>query len=221
MATVVTLSAPYGAGGSYVGPRLAERLGVPFVDRAIPGEVAQRLSVPLAEAIRHDESPGSVFDRFIRALAPAGLPFGARPMLEHELIDENAYRAATEQVIRDEAGRRGGVILGRAAAIVLRDHPGALHTRLHGPRERRLERAMAIEAIERDEAERRMADNDRAREAYVRHFYGVDPSAAELYHVTIDTTVIDLDVCVDLLAAAAASRAVIMQGGGASGTHSP
>lgn len=206
MATVVTLSAPYGAGGAYVGPRLAERLGVPFVDRAIPGEVAQRLSVPLAEAVRHDESPGSVFDRFIRALAPAGLPFGARPMLEHEFVDENAYRAATEQVIREEAGRRGGVILGRAAAIVLGDHPNALHVRLHGSRERRLERAMAIEAIDREEAERRMADNDRAREAYVQHFYGVDPSDSKLYHVMLDTTVIDLDVCVDLIAAAAESR---------------
>jgi cytidylate kinase len=206
MATVVTLSAPYGAGGSYVGPRLAERLRVPFIDRAIPGEVAQRLAVPLAEAVRHDESPGSVFDRFIRALAPAGLPFGARPMLEHEFIDENAYRTATEQVIRDEAGQRGGVVLGRAAAIVLGDHPDALHVRLHGPRERRLERAMAVEGIDHDEAERRMVDNDRAREAYVHHFYGVDASDANLYHLTIDSTVIDLDVCVDLIAAAAASR---------------
>jgi cytidylate kinase len=206
MATVVTLSAPYGAGGSYVGPRVAERLRVPFIDRAIPGEVAQRLAVPLAEAVRHDESPGSVFDRFIRALAPAGLPFGARPMLEHEFIDENAYRTATEQVIRDEAGQRGGVVLGRAAAIVLSDHPDALHVRLHGPRERRLERAMAVEGIDHDEAERRMVDNDRAREAYVHHFYGVDASDANLYHLTIDSTVIDLDVCVDLIAAAAASR---------------
>ena len=206
MATVVTLSAPYGAGGSYVGPRLAERLGVPFIDRAIPGEVAQKLAVPLAEAVRHDESPGSVFDRFIRALAPAGLPFGARPMVEHELIDENAYRAATEQVIRDEAGARGGVVLGRAAAIVLAGHPNALHVRLTGPRERRLERVMAVEVIEREDAERRMTDNDRAREAYVHHFYGVDPGDEKLYPLMIDSTVIDLDVAVDLIAAAAESR---------------
>ena len=57
------------------------------------------------------------------------------------------------------------MVLGRAAAIVLADHPNALHVRLHGPRERRLERVIAVEVIEREEAERRMADNDRAREA--------------------------------------------------------
>jgi cytidylate kinase len=169
--------------------------------------VAQRLSVPLSEAVRHDESPGSVFDRFIRALAPAGLPFGARPMLEHELIDENSYRAMTEQVIREEAGNRGGVFLGRAAAVVLADSREALHVRLHGPRERRLERVIAIEAVTRGEAEKLVDDNDRAREAYVQHFYGVDPKDSTLYHLAIDSSVIDLDVCVELIATAAESRA--------------
>ena len=200
---VVTISASYGAGGAYVGPRLAERLEVPFVDRAIPNEVAQRLAVPLAEAVRHDETAGSVFERFIRVLAPAGLAFGARPYLEHEIVDEAAYRDATEQVIREQASREGGVFLGRAAALVLRDTPGALHVRLYGPPERRVERAMAMEGLTREEAERRLADNDRAREAYVHHFYGADPNDLKHYHLAIDTTEIDLDCCVDMIARAA------------------
>ena len=45
--SLVTLSATYGAGGSVVGPELAQRLGVHFVDRLIPSEVAARLAVPL------------------------------------------------------------------------------------------------------------------------------------------------------------------------------
>jgi len=200
---VVTISASYGAGGAYVGPRLAERLDVPFVDRAIPNEVAQRLAVPLAEAVRHDEAAGSVFERFIRVLAPAGMAFGARPFLDHEIVDENAYRDATEQVIREQASREGGVFLGRAAALVLRDAPRALHVRLYGPRDARVARAMELEGIPHEEAERRLDDNDRARESYVHHFYGADPSDLRHYHLAIDTTVIELDRCVDLIASAA------------------
>jgi cytidylate kinase len=196
---VVTISASYGAGGAYVGPRLAERLEVPFVDRAIPNEVAHRLAVPLTEAIQHDESPGSVFERFIRMLAPAGMAFGARPFLDHEIVDENAYRDATEQVIREQASREGGVFLGRAAAMVLRDSPRALHVRLYGPRDARVERAMKIEGITREEAEQRLRDNDRAREAYVHHFYGADPNDLRHYHLAIDTTEIPLDRVVDLI----------------------
>ena len=45
--TLVTLSAPYGAGGSRVGPAVAERLDLPFVDRAIPTGVAERLALTL------------------------------------------------------------------------------------------------------------------------------------------------------------------------------
>ena len=45
--TVVTLSASYGAGGSQVGPRLADRLGVAFIDRVIPTTVAGKLWRPL------------------------------------------------------------------------------------------------------------------------------------------------------------------------------
>ena len=42
---VVTLAALYGAGGTVVGPRVAERLGVPFLDRGILTAVAKRLGV--------------------------------------------------------------------------------------------------------------------------------------------------------------------------------
>jgi cytidylate kinase len=204
--TLITLSAPYGAGGSHIGPEVARRLGVPFVDRAIPTGVAERLAVPLQEAVRHDETTGSVFERFIKILAPAGLAFGARPFLEHELVDEAAYRDATEQVMRQQASEHGGVFLGRAAAIVLKDAPRALHVRLYGPRELRIERAMAIDGLSREEAERRLVDNDRARESYVHHFYGADPDDLRLYHLAIDTTEIDLDCCVDMIAAAVERR---------------
>jgi cytidylate kinase len=200
---VVTISASFGAGGAYVGPRLAERLGVPFIDRAIPNEVAQRLSVPLAEAVQHDESAGTVFERFVRMLAPAGMAFGARPILEHEVVDENAYRDATERVIRERAAQGGGVFLGRAAALVLRELPGALHVRLYGAHDGRVERAMELEGLSREDAEHRLTDNDRAREAYVRHFYGADPNDLRHYHLAIDTTAVSLDRCVELIVVAA------------------
>jgi len=204
--TLVTLSAPYGAGGSAVGPRLAERLGVGFVDRAIPREVAQRLAVPFEEAVRHDESTGSTLERLVRLLAPVGVVYGARPIVEHDIIGEHSYRDATEQVIRERAAG-GAVILGRAGALVLRGAPGALHVRLFGPREQRIEQAMRLEGVDREEAERRLDATDRAREAYVQHFYGADPRDVDLYHLAIDSTAIGLDTCVDVIAAAAAARA--------------
>jgi cytidylate kinase len=203
---VVTISASYGAGGSQVGPKLAERLGIPFVDRAIPVVVAERLAVPLSDALRHDESVRTALERLLVRFAPAAQAFsGAAP--PHELLDERTYLQATEQVIRERARRGDAVILGRAAAVVLQDAPRALHVRLDGAEDLRLEQAMAIEGVDREIALRHMRETDRAREAYVQQFYGVDARDASLYDVVIDSTVIGLDTCVDIIALAAADRA--------------
>ena len=52
---VVTFSAAYGAAGAEVAPAVAQRLGLPFHDRAIPAQVAGRLGVPVEEAEANDE----------------------------------------------------------------------------------------------------------------------------------------------------------------------
>jgi Cytidylate kinase-like family len=203
--TVVTLSASYGAGGSQVGPRLADRLGVAFLDRVIPTTVAERLAVPLADALAHDDAVRSVLERLLMRFAPAAQAFSGAAA-PPDLVDERSFLRATEEVIRERAAAGSGVILGRAAAVVLRDLPGALHVRLDGPAERRLAQAMALEGVDRATAERHMRDTDRAREAYVQQFYGVDARDATLYHLVIDSTALALDACVELIALATAVR---------------
>ena len=54
--TLVALSAAYGAGGVRIGSALADRLGVPFLDRAIPSAVAARLSVSVDAAVAFDSA---------------------------------------------------------------------------------------------------------------------------------------------------------------------
>jgi cytidylate kinase len=191
---LITLSAAYGTGGARLGPDLAAALDVPFLDRAIPTAVADHLAVSRDEALAHDESPVGLLARIRSSLALSP---------EH---DEDYFRLETERVLRERAASGKAVVLGRAAAIVLRDDHRALHVRLDGPLERRLAQAMALENIDRQTAERRLKQNDRAREAYVGHFYGVDARDPHHYHLVIDSTAIPLDACVELIAVAARAR---------------
>jgi hypothetical protein len=137
---LVTISAPYGAGGSIVGPRLAERLGGPFVDRAIPVEVSNRLDMPLDEALTHEQLSKGTISRWITHFAPAVQMFAGAPVTREatDATDE-AFRLAAEQVLHEHA-TTGGVILGRSGAVLLRDVPNALHVRLAASRERRSDR---------------------------------------------------------------------------------
>jgi cytidylate kinase len=185
MPPVVTLSASYGAGGSLIGPLVAEALGVPFVDRAITTALAEKLGMePEAVAARDDVGPTRM-DRMLASLAAIGGLTGADVATD---LADRGFMKATEEIVRGACGERGGVVLGRAAAVVLAEREGALHVRLDGPRERRIRAAMEIEGIDRQTAERRAADNDAARCGYVRYFYGVDAADPQLYDLVIDAT---------------------------------
>ncbi|MGY1847300.1 MULTISPECIES: cytidylate kinase-like family protein [unclassified Blastococcus] len=204
---IVTISAPYGAAGAEVGPAVAAQLGLPFHDRAIPAQVAGRLGVPVEEAEANDETVVRGLWRLVASLGTMPDPVGG-VVPGAPLPDARAYREQTERVLAEIAAGGGGVVLGRAAAMVLRDRTDALHVRLDGPRDRRLAAAVARSGRPREEVAREMAANDRAREAYVRHFYRCDPAAAGHYHLVVDSTELPLDTVVDLVVTAARGRGI-------------
>ena len=131
----VTISAGYGAGGSLVAPKVAERLGLRLIDRAISSTVAMQLQVSVAEA-QQGEARRSVAERFFGVLTPlTGL---VHPPLEPGLTeDAAAFRMQTEELMRD-ALADGVVILGRAGAAAFLGEPGVLRVRLFGPVEARI-----------------------------------------------------------------------------------
>ena len=201
--TLVALSASYGAGGGRIGPALAERLDVPFVDRAIPMAVAARLEVPLDDAAAHDEQ---VSTRWLERLlggflgGDVGLPL---PTPADTILPDD-FRRATEEVLLRQAATGDGVILGRAAVVVLRDDSRAFRVRLDGPPQRRLRQA-TLHGVSEASAERSMRRLDRTHAAYVKHFYGVDVTDPSLYHLVCDSTSLSIEGCVELIALAATS----------------
>jgi cytidylate kinase len=202
---VVTISASYGCGGAEVAPAVAERLGLPFHDRAIPVQVAGRLGVPVSEAEANDETVVRGLWRLVASLGTMPDPVGG-VMPTAAVPDERAYRQQTERILAEIADSAGGVVLGRAAALVLGDRPDVLHVRLDGPKDRRLAAAVARSRRPRDEVRRELEANDRSREAYVQHFYRCDPTSPQHYHVVLDSTALPLDTVVNLIVTAARGR---------------
>jgi cytidylate kinase len=200
VSTVVTISASYGAGGSWIGPHVAERLGCEFIDRAIPVQVAERLDVPVAYAEVHDEAAAPRLTRLL-----ARLPNTSGVVVPEATSPE--FCRATERLLIEAADAGDVVVLGRAGAIVLRHQPGALHVRLDGPAEPRVFQAMRVEEIDEDEARRRQRNSDRARMDYVKHFYRADPRDPRHYHLVLDSTAVALPTCVDLIVTAARAHA--------------
>jgi hypothetical protein len=200
--TLVAISASYGAGGSRIGPALAGRLNVPFLDRAIPAAVGEELAVPIDAAAAHDDQvQASWLERMLSGFI--GQDAGAPAQLPAEIVSAQDFLRATEEVLLRQAATGMGVILGRASAIVLRDDPLALRVRLDGAPARRVQQAMRLEGIDEATAQRRMRQLDHTHATYAKHFYGLDVRDRSLYQVVLDSTVIGIDTCVEMIATAA------------------
>ena len=202
---LVTISSAYGALGGEVGRAVADQLDVPFLDRAIPAEVAEQLAVPLSEAENRDEALSGFFERLLGTFVMMGGMYGGAILPVAEIPDEAAFLAATEQIIRRHAAAGDGVILGRAGMLVLADHPHVVRVRLSGPAEARIEQAKRRYGLTPDEARRQARENDGARAAWVQRFYGRDVTDPSLYDLVINATKFDVEDCVGLIVAAAAA----------------
>lgn len=203
MRRVVTISGSYGAGGSVVAPSVADSLGLPFMDRAVPARLSGGIPRHLGEEATVEERTSSLIERIVSTFAnlpdafSPGAPPPPRPVTTS---DDDLRRQTSERVSAFVEEHDGGVILGWGATIIL---PDAFHVRLHGVAEKRVVRAMAIEGVERDEAERRMIDTDRVRGLYLKRLYGRDWNDLNLYHLALDTTVMALDDATNLVATGA------------------
>jgi cytidylate kinase len=193
--TLITLSATYGAGAMVIAPTLAERLGMPLLG---PGQGAG--TAPGHDRLSPHEAKLTPVHRLLASLThavPAG-PTLSPPSIHRQNEDLRRYVAAD---IFAFLAAGGGVILGRAAAIVLGKDRG-YHVRLDGPPDRRLAQGAGLEGISREEAQVHMKAADKVRNSFVRRLYRVDPADPSLYHLVIDSTAIPLDRVVELIVAA-------------------
>lgn len=200
---LITVSAAYGTGGSVVAPALAERLGVPFVDRA-PSPAGRRPD-PCRERLTAEEARTTPLHRLVASFThamPAG-PTVSPPTHRHH---DHEIRSACEADIFEAAAAGEGVILDRAAAVVLGSDRG-YHVRLDGPPLPRLAQGAALEGVSIDEARAHMEAADKTRTAYVRRLYRTDPSSPALYHLVIDSTAIPLETVVEIILTANSAHA--------------
>jgi cytidylate kinase len=189
-----------------VARRVADALGWDLYNRAIPTEVASRMSMPLEAALANDEAAGSRLERVLARFSIqlfSDLP-GTVP--QEVFFREESFKEHSESIIHRLAASSNCVIVGRAAAIVIGNQDAALHVRLDGNRDSRVIQAAEALNISMQESTKRLDETDNARRSYVRHFYGVNWSDAGLYHVALDSTVLRIDVCAQIILAAATDR---------------
>jgi cytidylate kinase len=201
----VTVSSTFGAGGNVIGPAVADRLGVPFFDRAIPAAIAHRLAIPLEEAAAQDEKAPSAWMRLARSFANMAVPMAPQDLGAQD--DPDQFREETERVLHEIAATTGGVVLGRGGAVVLGRRPDVLRVRLDGDVEARIARVAAMEDVGTERARAMQRETDGARDHYLRLFYRNRQDDPALYDLVIDTGTFAFETCTEMIVLGARAMA--------------
>jgi cytidylate kinase len=194
---VVTLFEKYGAGARYIGPRVADALGVAWLDQAFSSADIESAKYPGAGA---PTEAGSGLARFLGRYATSAtvLDDASIPVAQAQdavMVEENTSFVK-------EAAEGGTVMLGRNAALIIGDIPNALHVLLDAPVEVRIARAAREEGLDLAHAARRQRNEDRIRAEMSERFYYWNPMEIDRYHLALNTGMLDLDTCVDVILAA-------------------
>ena len=183
---VVTIFESYGSGAATVGPRVAEALGVRFLGQVFSSEQLEEAELA---------ADGGVVSRILQFLGRAGVDAAAGS------VTEAAERATALDTVRKvrEAAASGVVVVGRNATVILADLPNAIHVKLDGPLEQRLERAAADAGIPLAKAAKRQVREDRVRAEMSMRIHNWDPRPNDRFDLVINTGAVGLDRAVELI----------------------
>jgi hypothetical protein len=107
-----------------VGPRVAERLGVPLLDRKIPQDVARRTGLSEQAVAEVDDKPRTRGARLAQTLGWASnLTGDAAGANDRPDLQEHQLRGYLEDSMA-RLSASGGVAIGRGGMVVLADVPG-------------------------------------------------------------------------------------------------
>ncbi len=196
MFRIVTIAREHGSGGLIVAEKVSSALGWEMLDQSVVKHVADLARVPAEEAARFDECRSTWAERLSKSVC-LGAPevrAGERP----ETFGAERAQALAAEFIQARAASSGSyVIVGRGSQCILRGRPDTLKVFLHAPRPQRIA-LLKSQYPYADEAEAALERVDRARAAFVRHYFHCDWRDPLLYDLVINTR-IGLDPAADLI----------------------
>jgi cytidylate kinase len=203
---IITVSRQFGAGGSEVARRVAAELGWRVVDNELVDRVAARAGLPPEEVARKEERAPGFVERLARALARSAPELFLRSAERVPEPEEATLVRVTEAVVGEIAAEGRVVMVGRAAAAVLRGDHDALHVKLVAPRPFRTRAAVERLGVDPKDAERVLHETDAGRARYQRQHYGRDWDDPSGYHMVLNTELLGLDGATDIIVAYARRR---------------
>ena len=227
---VITMSGKIASGAREVGRRVANVLGIDFVDQQLMVQAARRCGVPVGVVAERDERAASFRERLstaVNTMLERSAASGADPVTgatgleavlsqtyadmardpDEKPFSDQLYMETMSSLIRELTDSGQIVVLGRGSQMILADDPRALHVLCIAPADLRANRLAEREGNGLDAARSQMEKSDRGRAAFYKQLWKVDVEDPRLYDLTIDTSRMPYDDAAEVVATAARLKA--------------
>jgi len=190
---IITISREFGSGGRTIGRKVAEELGIPFYDKELVDQIAMESGFAPKFVEEHGEhSPsGSLFSY---AFSPQGVPG-----IMNGLSTADFLWNIQCNVILQLAEKGPCVIVGRNADYILKDREDALHVYVFADAPYRAERIVRLYGDSEKTPEQRLAEKDKRRRVNYQHYTGRTWGQAQNYDICLDTGVLGIEQCTDIV----------------------
>lgn len=196
MKNVITISREFGSGGRTIGKMVAEKLGYAFYDRELVDEVAKRSGFS-PEFIEESGEYASAKSSLLFALVTANQYNASGISMQDKLYLEQT------KIIQELADQGRCVIVGRCADFVLREREDCLHVFICADAASRAKRIVERYGHKEKSAEKRLAEKDQKRKVYYKNYTGRQWGQAQNYALCLNSGILGLDACVDMIVQAA------------------
>ena len=185
--TIITLGREYCTGGRYIAKDVARALGIKLYDKELITMAAKHSGLS-EEAVAASEKRHT--HSLLYSLYTMGneLPLGDQVFI------------LQSRIIKQLAEEGPCVIVGRCADYILQDTADCLKVFIHADLAFRAHRIVEVYGQREQSPEERLRDKDKRRAAYHRFYTNMKWGHAQNYHLTLDSGVIGIDKCVDIIA---------------------
>ena len=186
---VITINRELGSGGRTVGRLLAEKLGVPFYDKAVIKALQERYHITPEEIERlkgRKHSWWAEVERILKIGSGVGMEYYMpnKDDAPDLLTTDEMFKTET-LILQDLAAGESCVVAGRSGFHVFRLHPNHLSVLIQASMEHRMERVARKQGITPEEARKIIDQVDKMRENYVKKYTGTSRYDTRNYQLVI------------------------------------
>mgnify|MGYP005816464603 CR=1 FL=1 len=198
--SIITISRQSGCEANEVARILCQKLNYKLLNKELMMDLAEELRrEPPQEELTYVSKAASWLER---VLNPFYNPNDPGYVAQKEISFESGQPLTIRQVrelIQAAYTRGSTVIVGRGSQVILAGKPDALHVRLIGSPEKRIQMWQKRESLSYEEAKKRMERRDRAHVDFVKNYFDSDITRQDWYDLIISIDHFTKDAIADLI----------------------